>query len=222
MIVVLDNRDSFVFNLARHLHLLGCQAIVLPSHEVSVADLERLAPQAILISPGPCTPLEAGCSLAAVQAFRGRVPILGVCLGHQAIGAALGGRIVRAREPVHGRTSPMHHDGVNLFAGIPSPFHAARYHSLVIERESLPESLAITAMDDEGTIMAVEDRAGGLYGVQFHPESILTQHGFAILANFLDLSGIPRVRVLPETESGSAHEGSGAPGDAPPGPVVTF
>lgn len=220
MIVVLDNRDSFVFNLARLLHLLGCQAIVLPSHEVSVADLERLAPQAIVISPGPCTPLEAGCSLAAVLAFRRRVPILGVCLGHQAIGAALGGRIVRAGEPVHGRTSLMHHDGVNLFAGIPSPFHAARYHSLVIERESLPESLTITAVDDEGTIMAVEDRAGGLYGVQFHPESILTEHGFALLANFLDLAGIPRVRVLPEPETGSVHGDGNAP--TAPGPVVTF
>ena len=219
MIVLLDNRDSFVFNLARYFHRLGCPALVLPSHAVSVTDLERLTPRGIVISPGPCTPLEAGCSLAAIQAFRGRVPILGVCLGHQAIGQALGGRIVRAREPVHGRTSPMHHDGVDLFAGIPSPFHAARYHSLVIERESLPESLAITAVDDEGTIMAVEDRAGGLYGVQFHPESILTEHGFAILANFLDLAGIPRTRVLPESE------GTGTLGDSPAagdGRVVTF
>jgi len=219
MIVVLDNRDSFVFNLARYLHLLGCPALVVPSHEVSVADIERLAPRGIVISPGPCTPLEAGCSLAAVRAFRGRVPLLGVCLGHQAIGQALGGKIVRAREPVHGRTSPMHHDGVNLFAGIPSPFPAARYHSLVIERDSLPESLSITAVDDEGTIMAIEDRAGGLYGVQFHPESILTQHGFALLANFLDLSGIPRVRGLPECE-GTAPSGDPAP--AGDGPVVTF
>jgi anthranilate synthase/aminodeoxychorismate synthase-like glutamine amidotransferase len=219
LIILLDNRDSFVFNLARYFHLLGCPALVVPSHEVSVADIERLAPRGIVISPGPCTPLEAGCSLAAVRAFRGRVPLLGVCLGHQAIGQALGGKIVRAREPVHGRTSPMHHDGVNLFAGIPSPFPAARYHSLVIERDSLPESLSITAVDDEGTIMAIEDRAGGLYGVQFHPESILTQHGFALLANFLDLSGIPRVRGLPECE-GTAPSGDPAP--AGDGPVVTF
>lgn len=224
MIVVIDNRDSFVFNLARYFHRLGCPALVVPSHDVSVADLERLAPRAIVISPGPCTPLEAGCSLAAVQAFRGRVPVLGVCLGHQAIGAALGARIVRAREPVHGRTSPMHHDGVNLFAGIPTPFHAARYHSLVIDRESLPESLAITAVDDEGTIMAVEDRAGGLFGVQFHPESILTQHGFAILANFLDLAGVPRGRVLPEPEAGNPRGGGDEFRDGPTGtgPVVTF
>lgn len=219
MIVLLDNRDSFVFNLARYLRLLGAPTLVLPSHEIGVDDLERLRPGAIVISPGPCTPLEAGCSLAAVRAFRGRVPVLGVCLGHQAIGAALGGRIVRAREPVHGRTSAVRHDGVDLFAGIPSPFPAARYHSLVIERDSLPASLAVTAVDDEGTIMAVEDRAGGLWGVQFHPESILTPHGFALLANFLDLAGIPRVRVLPVIEP------TGGQGDADTdaaGPVVTF
>ena len=219
MIVLLDNRDSFVFNLARYLRLLGAPTIVLPSHEVDVDDLDRLRPEAIVISPGPCTPLEAGCSLAAVRAFRGRVPLLGVCLGHQAIGAALGGRIVRARVPVHGRTSLVRHDGVDLFAGIPSPFPAARYHSLVIERDRLPESLTVTAVDDEGTIMAVEDRAGGLYGVQFHPESILTPHGFALLANFLDIAGIPRVRVLPEIE---ATDGKDAPVTDDTGPVVTF
>ena len=224
MIIILDNRDSFVFNLARSIELLGVGTLVAPSHRVSVDDLERMAPLGIVISPGPCTPLEAGCSLAAVGHFRGRVPVLGVCLGHQAIGAALGAKIVRAREPVHGRTSPVHHDGVNLFAGIPSPFHAARYHSLVIERESLPESLAITAVDDEGTIMAVEDRAGGLYGVQFHPESILTPHGFALLANFLDLAGIPRERGLPELETGATGRGHDPAADGPPedGPVVTF
>ena len=192
MIIILDNRDSFVFNLARSIELLGVRTLVAPSNRVSVDDLERMAPLGIVISPGPCTPLEAGCSLAAVGHFRGRVPVLGVCLGHQAIGAALGAKIVRAREPVHGRTSPVHHDGVNLFAGIPSPFHAARYHSLVIERESLPASLAITAVDDEGTIMAVEERAGGLYGVQFHPESILTVGGHDMMSNFLRRCGTQR------------------------------
>ena len=219
MIVLLDNRDSFVFNLARYLRLLGAPTLVVPAHEVTVGELERLRPRALVISPGPCTPLEAGCSVAAVRAFRGRVPQLGVCLGHQAIGAALGGRIVRAREPVHGRTSPIHHDGVDLFAGIPSPVPAARYHSLVIERASLPAALAITAVDDEGTIMAVEDRAGGLHGVQFHPESILTRYGFALLANFLDLAGIPRVPVPPVLEE-TGHEGDPAPSGE--GPVVTF
>ena len=216
MIVLLDNRDSFVFNLARYLRLLGAPTLVLPSHDVDVEDLERLRPEAIVISPGPCTPLEAGCSMAAVRAFRGRVPLLGVCLGHQAIGAALGGRVVRAGEPVHGRTSPVHHDGVDLFAGIPSPFPAARYHSLVIERATLPASLAITAVDDEGTIMAVADRDRGVWGVQFHPESILTRHGFDLLANFLDLAGIPRVREIPQVE---ATDVAGPDDDVP---VVTF
>ncbi|NQW46393.1 MAG: aminodeoxychorismate/anthranilate synthase component II [Planctomycetes bacterium] len=190
MIVVLDNRDSFVFNLTRHFHLLGVAAVVVPSHAIDLSGLERLSPRAIVISPGPCTPAEAGCSVAAVRAFRGRVPMLGVCLGHQAIAAALGAEIIRAREPVHGRTSRVHHDGVNLFAGIPSPMAACRYHSLVVDGSTLPPGLAITARDDEGTIMALAHEADGLYGVQFHPESILTRHGFRLLANFLDRAGI--------------------------------
>ena len=201
MIVVLDNRDSFVFNLARYLHLLGAESAVVPSHAIDVAGIARLAPTALVISPGPCTPLEAGCSLEAVKAFRGRVPMLGVCLGHQAIAAALGARIVRAREPVHGRTSPVHHDSLNLFAGIPSPMTACRYHSLVVDPGSLPTGLAVTARDDDGTIMALEHAADRLYGVQFHPESILTEHGFRLLANFLDLAGIQRHRELPQIET---------------------
>ena len=219
MIVVLDNRDSFVFNLARYFHLLGTPTVVLSSHAVGVADLLRLAPQALVISPGPCTPTEAGCSLAAISALRGRVPILGVCLGHQAIAAALGGRILRAAEPVHGRSSPIHHNGCNLFAGIPSPMIACRYHSLVVDPEGLPEELCVTARDEAGTIMALENAAERIYGVQFHPESILTEHGFAILANFLDLAGIPRTRVLPESEGTGAEGVSPAAGD---GRVVTF
>jgi anthranilate synthase/aminodeoxychorismate synthase-like glutamine amidotransferase len=191
MIVVLDNRDSFVFNLARHFHLLGTAAAVLPSHAIDVDGLLQLKPQAVVISPGPCTPAEAGCSVAAIRGCRGRVPVLGVCLGHQAIAAALGGTVVRAREPVHGRTSPVHHDGVNLFAGIPSPMTACRYHSLVVAADGLPTGLAVTARDDEGTIMAIAHEADRLYGVQFHPESILTRHGFRLLANFLTAAGIP-------------------------------
>jgi len=191
MIVVLDNRDSFVFNLARHFHLLGVAAAVIPSHTITVEDLWRLEPQAVVISPGPCTPAEAGCSVAAIQACRGRVPVLGVCLGHQAIAAALGGTIVRGREPVHGRTSAVHHDGINLFAGIPSPMTACRYHSLVVAGDRLPAGLTVTARDAEGTIMAIAHEADRLYGVQFHPESILTQHGFRLLANFLVAAGIP-------------------------------
>jgi len=191
MIVVLDNRDSFVFNLARHFHLLGAAAVVVPSHAIDVDGLLQLKPQALVISPGPCTPAEAGCSVAAIRACRGRVPVLGVCLGHQAIAAALGGQIVRASEPVHGRTSAVHHDGINLFAGIPSPLTACRYHSLVIAPDRLPAGLAVTARDDEGTIMAIAHEADRLYGVQFHPESVLTHHGFRLLANFLVAAGIP-------------------------------
>ncbi|NDC54407.1 MAG: aminodeoxychorismate/anthranilate synthase component II [Planctomycetia bacterium] len=201
MILVVDNRDSFVFNLARYIELLGVTTVVRPSHALDVAGIAGLSPRAIVISPGPCTPAEAGCSIAAVQAFRGRVPILGVCLGHQAIAAALGAAVVRAREPVHGRTSRVHHDGVNLFAGIDSPLTAARYHSLVVDPATLPPGIAVTARDDDGTVMALEHAADGLYGVQFHPESILTPAGFRLLANFLDLAGIPHRADIPTIES---------------------
>ena len=201
MILVLDNRDSFVFNLARYIELLGVETAVQPSHAIDVAGIARMGPQGIVISPGPCTPAEAGCSIAAVQALRGRVPILGVCLGHQAIAAALGARIVRAREPVHGRTSPVHHDAVNLFAGIESPMAAARYHSLVVDPATLPAGLTVTARDDSGTVMAIEHASDKLYGVQFHPESILTPDGFRLLANFLDLAGIPHRADIPTLES---------------------
>ena len=226
MIVLLDNRDSFVFNLARYFHRLGCPALVLPSHAVSVTDLERLAPRGIVISPGPCTPLEAGCSLAAVQSFRGRVPILGVCLGHQTIAAALGARIVRAA-PMHGRTSGILHDSVNLFAGIPSPMTAGRYHSLVVEPESLPDSLTITARDAAGTIMAIADEPHAIHGVQFHPESILTRHGFRLLANFLDLTGLPhlgRFADLLDDDVAAQAERPEPPPTPPPvaGHAVTF
>ena len=219
MIVVLDNRDSFVFNLARYFHLLGADALVCPSHAIDVAGIARLAPRALVISPGPCTPAEAGCSVAAVQAFRGRVPVLGVCLGHQVIAAALGARIVRAREPVHGRTSPVHHDSLNLFAGIPSPMIACRYHSLVVDPGPLPGGLVVTARDDDGTIMALEHGPDRLYGVQFHPESILTEHGFRLLANFLDAAGIPRHHDLPEVETQTTRP---ADDEAHEGRIVTF
>jgi anthranilate synthase/aminodeoxychorismate synthase-like glutamine amidotransferase len=192
MIVVVDNRDSFVFNLARHLRLLGVPVAVVSAHTTSGADLRRLRPAALVISPGPCTPAEAGCSLEAVRAFRGWVPILGVCLGHQAIAAALGARIVRAA-PMHGRTSGILHDSVNLFAGIPSPMIAGRYHSLAVEPGSLPDCLTVTARDEAGTIMAIADEPHAIHGVQFHPESILTRHGYRLLANFLDLTALPHI-----------------------------
>ena len=225
MIVVLDNRDSFVFNLARHFELLGVPTAVLPSHGTTVADLVRLAPAALVISPGPCSPAEAGCSVEAVRAFRGRLPILGVCLGHQAIAAALGAEIRRAVEPVHGRTSEIHHDATDLFAGIPSPMTACRYHSLVVAAEPLPEGIVVTARTSDGTIMAIADERNAVYGVQFHPESILTRHGFRLLANFLERAGVPhRGPLAAILDEDVALQG----GDAPPAtdaavpPVVTF
>jgi anthranilate synthase/aminodeoxychorismate synthase-like glutamine amidotransferase len=224
MIVVLDNRDSFVFNLARHFELLGVPTAVVPSHGTTVADLDRLTAGALVISPGPCSPAEAGCSVAAVQAFRGRLPILGVCLGHQAIAAALGARIVRAAEPVHGRSSAVHHDGIDLFAGLPSPMTACRYHSLVVATDGLPAGLVVTARDDAGTIMALADEPNAIYGVQFHPESILTRGGFRLLANFLERAGIPHHgRLAAALDDGVALE-AGAEASEPAGdpPVVTF
>ena len=226
MIVVLDNRDSFVFNLARHFELLGAPTAVVPSHATTAADLAALAPQALVISPGPCSPAEAGCSMEAVRLLRGRVPILGVCLGHQAIAAALGGRIVRAAAPVHGRTSAVHHDGIDLFAGIPSPMTACRYHSLVVAAESLPTGLVVTARDAEGTIMAIADERHAVYGVQFHPESILTRHGFRLLANFLDRAGVPHdgrmATLLDDDVAGQVGEPATTDDPPSPGPVVTF
>jgi anthranilate synthase/aminodeoxychorismate synthase-like glutamine amidotransferase len=222
MIVVLDNRDSFVFNLARHFVLLGVEVEVVPAHATTAADIARRRPEAIVISPGPCTPAEAGCSIEVVQTVRGCIPVLGVCLGHQAIAAALGGRIVRAA-PVHGRTSPVLHDAVNLFAGIPSPLTACRYHSLVVEEASLPDELVVTARDDTGMIMALADERHAVYGVQFHPEAILTRHGYRLLANFLARAGIPHhahlVHILDEAARREAE-----PDDEPLSPerIVTF
>lgn len=228
MIVVLDNRDSFVFNLARQFRLLGAPTIVVPAHGTTIAAIRRLGPTAIVISPGPCTPAEAGCSIEAVRTFRGSLPILGVCLGHQAIAAALGGRIVRAATPLHGRTSRIRHDAVNLFAGIPDPMTACRYHSLVVEPATLPDSLVVTATDEAGTIMAVADHARGIHGVQFHPESILTRHGYRLLANFLDLTGLPhlgRFADLLDDDVALQAERPGDTAEPPPsggGRVPTF
>lgn len=219
MIVVLDNRDSFVFNLARHLRLLGVSVAVVPAHTTSVADLRRLRPAAVVISPGPCTPAEAGCSLEAVRAFRGHLPILGVCLGHQTIAAALGARIVRAT-PMHGRTSGILHDSVNLFAGIPSPMTAGRYHSLVVEPESLPDRLTVTARDAAGTIMAIADEPHAIHGVQFHPESILTRHGFRLLANFLALTGLPHLGRFADLLDDDVAAQAERPEPPPPPPPV--
>jgi anthranilate synthase/aminodeoxychorismate synthase-like glutamine amidotransferase len=224
LIVVLDNRDSFVFNLARCLHMLGGETRVVSSHAIDAAGVRALQPRAIVISPGPCTPVEAGCSVDVVRRCRGQVPILGVCLGHQAIAAAAGAAIVRAAEPIHGRATAVHHDAIDLFAGIPSPMTACRYHSLVIDPATLPHDLSVTARDDRGTIMAVADEPAALYGVQFHPESILTRHGFRLLANFLVRAGIDVAPGVAEALDADLDRQAGrTPGPpAPPPPVVTF
>jgi anthranilate synthase/aminodeoxychorismate synthase-like glutamine amidotransferase len=225
MIVVVDNRDSFVFNLARHFQLLGVETVVVPSHGTTAAAILAISPAAIVISPGPCTPVEAGCSLDLVRAARGRVPLLGVCLGHQAVAAAVGGRVVRATSPVHGRTSEVHHDGVNLFSGIPSPMTACRYHSLVVDAASLPPGIAAIARDRDGTVMAIADEAHAVFGVQFHPESILTRHGFRLLANFLEIAGIPHhAELVGPLDDEVARQAADQPphNDLASGPVVTF
>jgi len=186
VIAVIDNYDSFVYNLVQYLGELGAKVQVLRNDAMTVPELVRLSPEAILISPGPCTPDEAGISLEVTRTFATQgVPILGVCLGHQVIGQAFGGRVVRAPEPVHGKTSLIYHWGDTLFQGLPNPFHATRYHSLVVERESLPPELAITAETDDGLIMGIRHRRYPVAGIQFHPESILTEGGKQILANFL-------------------------------------
>lgn len=191
MILVIDNYDSFTYNLVQYLGELGEAPVVRRNDAVTVADVEAMAPRAIVLSPGPCTPAEAGISMPLVQACGARVPILGVCLGHQAIGAAYGGRVVRAQRVMHGKTSRIVHDGKDLFDGLPSPMEVMRYHSLVVERDTLPESLQLLAVgtDDPDEVHALRHRVHPVWGVQFHPESILTFHGKQLLRNFLDLAG---------------------------------
>jgi anthranilate synthase component 2 len=184
-LLMIDNYDSFTYNLVQYLGELGAQVDVRRNDAVTLDEMESLGVDGIVISPGPCTPREAGVSVPAIQRFAGRVPLLGVCLGHQAIGAAFGGDIVRAPRIMHGKTSPIHHDLSGVFAGLPDPFAATRYHSLVIDPATLPAVLVRTAWTDEGEIMGVRHRDLFVEGVQFHPESILTAHGKALLANFL-------------------------------------
>ena len=185
MLLMIDNYDSFTYNLVQYLGELGEEVRVVRNDEVTVDEIARLAPARIVISPGPCTPNEAGVSLPAIGRFAGRIPILGVCLGHQAIGQAFGGRIVHAKTLMHGKVSPIHHAGKGVFRGLPSPYDATRYHSLAIERDTCPAELEITAWTDDGEIMGVRHRTLAVEGVQFHPESILTEHGHALLRNFL-------------------------------------
>jgi para-aminobenzoate synthetase component 2 len=190
MILLVDNYDSFTYNLAQYLGQLGQRVEVRRNDQITLEEIEHLRPERIVISPGPCTPRQAGISLPLIQRFAGRIPILGVCLGHQAIGEALGGRVVRAPRLMHGKTSEIFHDGRTIFAGLPRPFTATRYHSLIVDRHSLPGELEISAETDDGTIMGLRWRRRGaapLEGVQFHPESVLTAHGLQLLENFLAL-----------------------------------
>ncbi|NBN93566.1 MAG: aminodeoxychorismate/anthranilate synthase component II [Betaproteobacteria bacterium] len=185
MLLMIDNYDSFTYNLVQYFGELGQDVRVHRNDEITVEDIEHLQPDHIVVSPGPCTPNEAGISVATIQRFAGRIPILGVCLGHQSIGQAFGGQIIRAKQLMHGKTSPVHHNNTSVFRGLPNPFTATRYHSLVIERESIPECLEITAWTDDGEIMGVRHKTLAVEGVQFHPESILTEHGHAMLGNFV-------------------------------------
>ncbi|AWB42837.1 aminodeoxychorismate/anthranilate synthase component II [Paenibacillus sp. CAA11] len=185
MILVIDNYDSFTYNLVQYLGELGQEVTVHRNDEIDIKGIEALAPDHILISPGPCTPNEAGISLEVIHHFKGKVPIFGVCLGHQSIGQAFGGKVIRAERLMHGKTSPIIHHGGSVFAGLPSPFIATRYHSLLVERESLPDCLEITAETDEGEIMGLRHKEYDIEGVQFHPESIITDYGHQILRNFL-------------------------------------
>lgn len=185
MLLMIDNYDSFTYNLVQYLGELGQDVKVVRNDEIAVADVEKMKPDHIVVSPGPCTPNEAGISVPVIRELAGKFPILGVCLGHQSIGAAFGGNIIRARQLMHGKTSMIHHASKGVFAGLPNPFEATRYHSLVIERETLPDCLEVTAWTEDGEIMGVRHKTLPVEGVQFHPESILTQHGHDLLANFL-------------------------------------
>jgi anthranilate synthase component 2 len=185
MVLMIDNYDSFTYNLVQYLGELGADVRVARNDAITLDEIATLAPDGIVISPGPCTPNEAGISVPLIRRFAGEIPILGVCLGHQAIGQAFGGRIVRSERVMHGKLSSITHDGEGVFAGLPSPFHATRYHSLAIERATLPSMLAVTATADDGEIMGVRHREFAIEGVQFHPEAILTEHGKRLLDNFL-------------------------------------
>jgi anthranilate synthase/aminodeoxychorismate synthase-like glutamine amidotransferase len=196
VILLIDNYDSFVYNLARYFERLGQATHVVRNDAIDAAGVLRLRPDAVVLSPGPCAPRQAGCSLEVVRELQAAFPMLGVCLGHQVIGEALGGRVVRAREPVHGRTSGVTHDGRGLFAGLPNPLLACRYHSLTVDEAGLPACLEVSAHTSDGTIMALRHRRLPIFGVQFHPESILTDAGYALLANFLKICG--REPVAPE------------------------
>ncbi|MGA2552665.1 MAG: aminodeoxychorismate/anthranilate synthase component II [Burkholderiaceae bacterium] len=187
MLLMIDNYDSFTYNLVQYFGELGEEVCVVRNDEISVSEIEAMGPTRICISPGPCSPAEAGISVPILKQFAGRLPILGVCLGHQAIGAAFGGKVVRAKQVMHGKTDKVTHDGRGVFAKLPQYYTVTRYHSLAIERDALPDCLEVTAQTADGEIMGVRHRDYLVEGVQFHPESILTEHGHALLSNFLNL-----------------------------------
>ena len=192
MILVVDNYDSFTWNLVHYLAELGAETRVVRNDDLTAAEAWALRPEAVLLSPGPCTPNEAGICLAILDTAPLEMPIFGVCLGHQAMGQAFGGEVIRAKALMHGKTSPIEHEGKSVFAGLPSPFTATRYHSLAVKRETLPDALEVTAWTADGEIMGLAHRTRPIHGVQFHPESIATEHGHDLLANFLDLAGVKR------------------------------
>ena len=196
MILVVDNYDSFTYNLVHYLAELGAQTHVIRNDDLTVEQAWALKPEAVLLSPGPCAPDQAGICLALIDSAPLDMPILGVCLGHQAIGQAMGGEVIRAKTVMHGKTSPITHEGKGLFKGLPSPFTATRYHSLAVRRETLPDSLEVTAWTEDGEIMGFQHRTRPIQGVQFHPESIATEHGHDMLANFLDLAGVKRLAMV--------------------------
>ena len=219
MILLLDNYDSFVQNLARYLRRLGHSTEVIRSDAITVDAIAERNYQAIVLSPGPCTPNEAGCCVEVVQKLGDKLPILGVCLGHQVIAAALGGKVIRAPRPMHGRSSQVFHDGTDVFRGLPSPMSVGRYHSLLVEDASLPDSLCVTARTEDGLIMGLCHKEWPVVGVQFHPESILTEHGYALLNNFCEMAGLPNASVA-SLQSELAEESS--PAKPLPTRPVTF
>jgi len=187
MLIIIDNYDSFTYNLYQYLGELGANMRVFRNDKITVEEIAEMKPEKLLVSPGPCTPNEAGISCEAIKYFAGKIPVFGVCLGHQSIGQVFGGKVIRARRLMHGKTSPVHHDNKGVFAGLPNPFDATRYHSLIIEKESCPDCFEITAHADEDEIMGLRHKELPVFGVQFHPESILTTHGKKLLKNFLDM-----------------------------------
>jgi len=196
MILVVDNYDSFTYNLVHYLAELGAETRVVRNDDLTTTEAWALKPEAVLLSPGPCSPNEAGICLSLLETAPMDIPIFGVCLGHQAMGQAFGGEVIRAKSLMHGKTSPIEHDGGSVFVGLPSPFTATRYHSLAVRRETLPDVLEVTAWTADGEIMGLAHRTRPIHGVQFHPESIATEHGHEMLANFLDLANVKRLATV--------------------------